>query len=326
MADYPWQGAAAPMPPDAFARAAEKIGCDSAAIRALWDVEASGRGYFRDGTLIRRFEPHKMPGSTMTWRDSLKIGPGRRRKMFLAAYHERPAAAMNASSWGGPQIMGFNAEDAGFPSALAMVEAMADSEQAQIDAFVTLIEAWGLATTIRAHDWLTFAGRYNGSGQARVYARKIEAAYRRHSGRASPQVLRQGDDGAAVRRLQNALGVRADGDFGPGTEEAVRTFQRQAGLKADGIAGRKTWDALTHIRGAKPKRQETGLDRAAEKVTDLATKGGIGSGVTLGAQKAVERAPDGAVDLAFYGGVGLALLVGAALAGALVLRWWRDAA
>ncbi len=46
--------------------------------------------------------------------------------------------------------------------------------------------------------------------------------------------------GEMVKKLQAALGVDADGEFGPGTEAAVKKFQTEKGLDADGIAGPKT--------------------------------------------------------------------------------------
>jgi peptidoglycan hydrolase-like protein with peptidoglycan-binding domain len=53
-------------------------------------------------------------------------------------------------------------------------------------------------------------------------------------------------DGAAggVVALQQALGVTADGDFGPQTEAAVRAFQGAHGLTVDGIVGPATRAAL----------------------------------------------------------------------------------
>jgi peptidoglycan hydrolase-like protein with peptidoglycan-binding domain len=50
--------------------------------------------------------------------------------------------------------------------------------------------------------------------------------------------------GAATRRLQEALHVAADGEFGPATEAAVRHFQAAHGLEADGVVGPATWSAL----------------------------------------------------------------------------------
>lgn len=56
--------------------------------------------------------------------------------------------------------------------------------------------------------------------------------------------LKRGDVGPAVATLQRALGVAADGAFGPATEGAVRAKQRVLGLAADGIVGPGTWAAL----------------------------------------------------------------------------------
>ena len=50
-------------------------------------------------------------------------------------------------------------------------------------------------------------------------------------------ILKKGLKGAPVKRLQEALGIDADGDFVPGTEKAVREFQKANGLAVDGIAG-----------------------------------------------------------------------------------------
>lgn len=65
-----------------------------------------------------------------------------------------------------------------------------------------------------------------------------------HAPYTGPRVLRRGDTGDDVRALQAALGVRADGDFGPVTEAAVRGFQKARGLVVDGIAGPATRASL----------------------------------------------------------------------------------
>lgn len=57
-------------------------------------------------------------------------------------------------------------------------------------------------------------------------------------------VLAQGATGLHVRQLQAALGVTADGAFGPRTRAAVVAFQRRQQLLPDGIVGRMTWAAL----------------------------------------------------------------------------------
>ncbi|HEU4656985.1 MAG TPA: transglycosylase family protein [Capillimicrobium sp.] len=57
-------------------------------------------------------------------------------------------------------------------------------------------------------------------------------------------VLRAGATGEAVAKLQRALGVSADGVYGPITRAAVKRFQRREGLAVDGIAGPATFAAL----------------------------------------------------------------------------------
>jgi Transglycosylase-like domain/Putative peptidoglycan binding domain len=57
-------------------------------------------------------------------------------------------------------------------------------------------------------------------------------------------VVKRGDRGPAVRSIQSALGIPADGVFGPQTERAVRQFQRGKGLVVDGIVGPQTRTAL----------------------------------------------------------------------------------
>jgi peptidoglycan hydrolase-like protein with peptidoglycan-binding domain len=53
-------------------------------------------------------------------------------------------------------------------------------------------------------------------------------------------LLKPGTSGEAVKKLQRALGVTADGQFGPGTQKALREFQSKNGLDADGLAGPAT--------------------------------------------------------------------------------------
>jgi peptidoglycan hydrolase-like protein with peptidoglycan-binding domain len=57
-------------------------------------------------------------------------------------------------------------------------------------------------------------------------------------------VLRKGCKGEGVKIMQEALGITADGDFGPGTERALKEWQAANGLEADGIAGPATFGKL----------------------------------------------------------------------------------
>ena len=69
---------------------------------------------------------------------------------------------------------------------------------------------------------------------------KIEAVVNSQITDAVTQVLRKGSNGDLVKKLQAALGIGADGDFGQGTENALKKWQDRNGLTADGVAGPKT--------------------------------------------------------------------------------------
>ena len=57
-------------------------------------------------------------------------------------------------------------------------------------------------------------------------------------------VLRKGSKGDMVKKMQEVLGLDADGDFGPGTERAVKSWQAEHNLTADGIVGPATMKAM----------------------------------------------------------------------------------
>ena len=63
--------------------------------------------------------------------------------------------------------------------------------------------------------------------------------------------LSAGSRGPDVAAIQRALGISADGIFGPQTRAAVRAFQAQHGLTVDGIVGPRTRAALrSHNAGS----------------------------------------------------------------------------
>ncbi|MBK5928585.1 N-acetylmuramidase domain-containing protein [Rhodobaculum claviforme] len=319
---HPWTGAAHPRAlTDAdFSEAARRLGCEAAALHAIWEVEAAGRHFDADGGVVRRFEPHHFPrrhwpalgfaprANEAPWRASLRLSDA---AMFRRAVRIDPEAACRATSWGAPQIMGFNHADAGFDSAAEMVAHMARGAPQQLGAFVQLIEGWGLGPALRAHDWTSFARRYNGTGQIDTYARRIEAAWRRHAGGArSPVVLRVGDRGAGVVRLQAALGIAEDGAFGPETLAAVRALQHRAGLSVDGVVGAQTWAALARGSATPPPPvQPTPADAVIEQVKDWSAA----TGAVAAALAAVSQAlPPDAVTVLMVGAVGLGLMAAAA--------------
>src|SRR4051812_10439067 len=96
---------------------------------------------------------------------------------------------------------------------------------------------------------------------------------------AGATLLRTHSHGPAVADAQRALGVAADGEFGPLTRRAVREFQRAHGLEVDGIIGPVTRAALGLGKGPKPSPETT---RAVQAKLGLAVDGVYGP-VTRGA-------------------------------------------
>jgi peptidoglycan hydrolase-like protein with peptidoglycan-binding domain len=99
--------------------------------------------------------------------------------------------------------------------------------------------------------------------------------------------------GNAVARLQHALGMTPDGEFGPATEEAVRRLQERHGLHVDGVVGAETWallgihsepelkppaSAIVHSEGGSGGRSEGGSGEHSEGGSS-SSAGGEGSGV-----------------------------------------------
>jgi peptidoglycan hydrolase-like protein with peptidoglycan-binding domain len=60
----------------------------------------------------------------------------------------------------------------------------------------------------------------------------------------SDAVLVSSGGADAVSRLQSALHLSTDGNFGPETEAAVRRLQARHGLSVDGVVGPATWSVL----------------------------------------------------------------------------------
>lgn len=172
------------------------IGVGEDEIHAVMDVEARSSGFDDQGRPAMLFEPH------IFWRE---MGPGAKRdkaqKMGLAYPAWKPGAypkdsyprlmaamkidqeaALRSASWGLGQIMGFNHNLAGYPSALAMVRDFLDDEEKHLAAMVQFIKSAKLDDELRRKDWHGFARGYNGPGYAKNgYHTKLAAAYSKWS-------------------------------------------------------------------------------------------------------------------------------------------------
>jgi hypothetical protein len=228
-----------------YEQAAHTLRCDVAAIRAVALVESSGAGFLPDGRPKILFERHVFHKLTKGRHDGLKpvlsspspggyLGGAREYDRLRAAIDLNREAALQATSWGKFQVMGFNYQACGQRDVESLVRAMVSGEPAHLAAFISFIVTQGLDDKLRTLDWAGFARGYNGSGYARnAYDRKIAQAYRGFADAmpdATMPLLKLNVTGPKVCELQDLLGHVADGQFTKMTHNAVVTFQIFVGI------------------------------------------------------------------------------------------------
>ncbi len=107
--------------------------------------------------------------------------------------------------------------------------------------------------------------------------------------------------GGAVQRLQSALKLAVDGNFGPETEAAVRRLQERHGLTVDGVVGPETWsvlgihgqEELTPPPSAMPQHTHHHHSATAASVDSEAGGGEVSGNAVERLQKALKITPDG---------------------------------
>jgi hypothetical protein len=122
---------------------------------------------------------------------------------------------------------------------------------------------------------LALAGTTQDASADRVVASTAKA------GSSEALMVERGDRGPAVRKIQAALGIPADGVFGPQTERAVKHFQRRKGLLVDGVVGPQTRGALglepfarTSVRhGKKGRRSSVEVPRILRLIAECESGG-----------------------------------------------------
>lgn len=181
--------------PEAFAAAAWMLACDVAAIRAVAEVESGPYGAFNDdGSPVILYEAHYFHRLTSgrfakshpdlsypNWKPG-NYGSNalQHDKLRRASALNREAAQMSCS-WGLFQIMGENFRRAGHVSIQRFVNAAFRSADDHLRMFVNFIQSNGeMHDALRAHDWPTFASKFNGPGyKTNRYDEKMTAAYAR---------------------------------------------------------------------------------------------------------------------------------------------------
>lgn len=237
-----FQGTALPLDMDGIEAATELLKVGVAELVAVGTVETRGFGYLRDRRPLILFERHIFSRETNHQFDSAdpaisnpKPGgygpsgaPQYDRLMRAIAFNRD--AALRSASWGLGQVMGFNAQTAGFADAETMVVEMMDSENAQLLAMATFINNQpGAAKALRNHDWAGFARIYNGPNFAiNKYDVKLAAAFQGFQAGTFPD-LNVRTAQAYLTYLGFSPGT-VDGLMGRMTRSALNDFQEKNGL------------------------------------------------------------------------------------------------
>lgn len=175
-----------------FKDAAEKIGCDVATIRAVTAVESNGNGFDADGRIILRFEGHIFQRLTkgkfnksnpnVSYPFSIQRSKPHGYSAFNEAFALDQNAAMESTSYGMFQPMGFNHELCGFETVAEMVDYLKQGERFQLLVFVEFVKRRGLVSALQTKNWAKFAFGYNGSAyRVNRYDVKLANFYKQFS-------------------------------------------------------------------------------------------------------------------------------------------------
>ena len=250
-----FEGKSSPLTEAGLAQAGQALGVELPALWAIMTVETKGCGFLKDRRPLILFERHWFRKLThgqfddtapdlskSTWGGYGKGGAYQYERLERAIQLDRNAA-LQSTSWGLGQVMGFNAKDVGFANVEAMVSAMCDSEDAQFQGMVGFIERHGLAKYLREGDWKQFARNYNGPDfQKNQYDLKLSRAHARFRSGPLPDLRVR-----AAQMLLNFIGYDTggvDGWFGERSHRSVMKFQASCGLPADGALDEATISAL----------------------------------------------------------------------------------
>lgn len=180
--------------PTFWKRLAEVLEVETAALRAVADVESRGAGFLqhpdnRPKVLFEGHAFHKLTGgrydiahpklSYPRWDRRMYSGSlaGEWKRLDEACLLDR-AAALQSASWGMFQLMGFNYSYAGYLDVEAFVADQYPGAEDQARAFARFISRPPFLGALRKKDWAVFARTYNGPGyRQNRYDTKLATAY-----------------------------------------------------------------------------------------------------------------------------------------------------
>lgn len=149
---------------------AHRIGVDSEALAAFVEVESGGRAFDKDtGKIIIQFEPawfkKKAPyAPSGKWSVNGVEKQAREWIAFNDAFAKDPDAAMESTSIGLGQVMGFNYKRLGYATVGEMWDDAKRGEDRQIFQMAEFIRTDAvLLRALERKDWHTVAVRYNGA-------------------------------------------------------------------------------------------------------------------------------------------------------------------
>jgi hypothetical protein len=137
---------------------------------AVFYVESKMAYDPKTGLVIIRFEPHifwRKAGQEVSFS---RGGQPNEWQNLAQAFDLDQDAALLSTSYGLPQLMGFNWQVTRHPSVKAMVLAFQDSCEEQVAGFFNFVEQNSLTRYILNADWRGFTRRYNGPGNVEAYA------------------------------------------------------------------------------------------------------------------------------------------------------------
>ena len=157
---------------------AQEFKVEFAALMAFIEVESGGRGFDSvTGRIIIQFEPawfkRKAPSAPSgVWSQNRVEGQEREWIAFNNAYSIYPNAAMESTSIGLGQIMGFHYKRLGYHSVEAMWNDAKKGIERQIWQMAKFIVTDPrLVNSLRAKNWHLVATYYNGAGYRELAAR-----------------------------------------------------------------------------------------------------------------------------------------------------------
>ena len=184
---------------DDYKKAAEYLGCDIAAVKAIKEVESGKSPFLKSGFPTLLFEAHifyKQLGPTLsskyqvshsniiskTWNKNLYKGGENEVSRLREAWEISPKSASASASYGAFQICGFNYSMCGYNSSMEFLGNIWLGEKEQLDSFVKFIKSSGIAPYLKNHNWEEVAKRYNGPGyKSNSYDKKLAYSWSKYN-------------------------------------------------------------------------------------------------------------------------------------------------